>query len=325
MWVCDPVLNFRLRSDLVTPEGPLNRDGFRTREFADKLPGVFRVLALGDSCTFGVLASPGVPFGHVAVPYPRQLENLLTTRFGRERVEVLNAGIAGYNSFQGVLLLRTKLRGLEPDLITVRYGWNDSFMSWADPAGYREPESPLALRLQDLLLRTASYGFVRRLRLELLALRADPTLPVGVPTEWKPNVPVDLYAHNLRRMVELGRAQGAEVWLLTSPHALLIDEVRARVEEIPKLLLALNAIPSFERLAEIHDLYNQAVRDVGAKLNAPVVDMDAAYRQRSDEPLFFVSDFPHPTQAGHELEAQVLYARILAAGLLDGRAAAEAR
>ena len=321
VWACDPILNFKLRPDLIAGGQPLNAAGFRTHEFGPKAPGVFRILTLGDSCTFGIIATPEQPFAYIPEPYPVRLERLAAERLGPGRVEVLNAGIAGYNSFQGLMLLRTKLRGLEPDLITVRFGWNDHFMSAADPSGYREPDSRLVLRLQDLLLHTSLYGFFRRLDFELLALRAhaNPPPATSLPTEWRPNIPVDVYEHNLRRIVEVGHAQGAEVWLLTSPHAFLIDGNRGQQDKFPesaRLLLGLNAIPSFDRLIEIHESYNQATREVGAELHVPVIDMEAAYRSHASEPLFLSTDVPHPAPLGHALEAETLYARLLTEGLM---------
>ena len=324
MWACDPILNFKLRPDLIAGGKPLNRAGFRSREFTRKAPGVFRVLALGDSCTFGIIATEAQPVMYIPEPYPQRLERLVAERVGPGQLEVLNAGIAGYNSFQGLMLLRSKLRGLEPDLITVRFGWNDHFMSARNSSGYREPSSVPALILQDLLLRTALYGFFRRLNLEIQALRLRGSAPprAALPTEWIPNVPLEVYKHNLRRIVAVGHAQGAEVWLLTSPHAFLIDRNRGQQDKFPefaKSLLAFNALPSFDRLIEIHDSYNQATREVGAELRTPVIDMDAVYRAHAAEPLFLQTDVPHPTARGHALEAEALFSRMLAEGGVHSR------
>jgi lysophospholipase L1-like esterase len=323
MWACDPILNFKLRPDLIADGKPLNRAGFRSREFTRKAPGVFRVLSLGDSCTFGIVSSRAQGYEYIREPYPQRLERLVAERMGPGRLEVLNAGIAGYNSFQGLMLLRSKLRGLEPDLITVRFGWNDHFMSGEAPGayGYREPDSALAIGLQDLLLRTALYGFFRRLGFELQALRArgQPPRRPALPPEWIPNIPVEDYEHNLRRIVALGRAQGAEVWLLTSPHAFVIDSNRDQQDKFPRQVIAFNAFRSFDRLIEVHDRYNQATRELGAELHAPVLDMDAVYRAHASEPLFLQTDVPHPTAQGHALEAETLYTRLLAEGFLQPR------
>jgi hypothetical protein len=42
--------------------------------------------------------------------------------------------------------------------------------------------------------------------------------------------------------------------------------------------------------------------------------MDAAYRAHAAEPLFLQTDVPHPSARGHALEAETLYARLLAEG-----------
>ena len=84
------------------------------------------------------------------------------------------------------------------------------------------------------------------------ARAAKPLLPITYPTEWNPDIPLEAYKHNLRRIVELGRAQGAEVWLLTSPHAFLTDENRGQYDKFPntstgKGLLRINGLSIFDR------------------------------------------------------------------------------
>jgi lysophospholipase L1-like esterase len=326
-WACDPILYFKPNPAQRPGGQPMNRADFRTHEFTPKPPGIYRILSLGDSCTFGIVTT--TVFEYIPEPYPARLERMVAERAGAGKVEVLNAGVAGYTSFQGVMLLRTKLRGLHPGLITVRYGWNDHFMGAMGPGhSFREPEGAFALAAQDLLLRTKLYPFVKRLDLEIQALHPPPKPSIeSIPKEWKPTVPLEQYKHNLRRMVELGRSQGAAVWLLTSPHAFLIDSNRGHYDQFRKTfngqsILVWNAIPTFERLIEIHESYNAATREVGAELGVPVVDMDAIYRQHASEPLFTAYDIPHPTQEGHNLEAEALYERLLAEGIVKPGVAA---
>jgi lysophospholipase L1-like esterase len=321
VWACDPILNFKLKPSLLVRGQPLNRAGFRSREFTAKPEGVFRVLSLGDSCTFGIITRR--TFEYIPEPYPQRLERLAAERLGAGKIEVLNAGVAGYNSFQGVMLMRTKLRDLEPDLVTVRYGWNDHFMAALDGGAYsyREPESAAVLAMQDLLLRTSLYGFFRRVAVDVRSLvAARPTGRVAaLPSEWRPTVPREAYRHNLRRIVQLARAEGARVWLLTSPHAFVTDANRDHYDDFPmsaKQLLVFNALPSFERLIEIHDDYNDVTREVGAELGVTVVDMDAIYRAHASEPLFLATDVPHPSERGHALEAETLFERLVAEGLV---------
>ena len=195
----------------------------------------------------------------------------MAERIGPGRLEVLNAGVAGYNSFQGVMLLRTKLRGLEPDLITVRFGWNDHFMSASpDANGYREPDSALALGFQDLMLRTSLYGFFRRLNFELQALRARANPPPA--SSAADRVDAERPARRLQAQPAADRRLGACAGR-RGVAAHLAARLRHRQQprqarRVPELeaVLAFNGIPSFDRLIEIHDSYNQATREVGAEL-----------------------------------------------------------
>lgn len=311
LWVCDPILHFRANPRLRPNDQPLNSAGFRGPEFGPKRPSVYRVLALGDSCTFGVIAHEAL--GFVAQPYPLRLERLVERRNGSGRVEVLNAGSPGYNSFQGLLLLRSRLRGLDPDLVTVRFGWNDHFLSpLGEASALREPDSALALALEDWLLRSRLYAFVRRLGLELRALREPPRDARAAwrgTRGWRPTIPIEDYARNLRRIVELARERGAEAWLLTAPHNPDPNPSAARE-------LAARNRTSFRHLLQVHEAYGEALRRVGRETGALVVDMEAVYRRHAGEPVFLPTDAVHPSQGGHNLEAETLYAALVRRGVI---------
>jgi lysophospholipase L1-like esterase len=314
LWVCDPILHFKANPALRPNDQALNREGFRSAEFGPKRPGVYRILALGDSCTFGYIAHATI--GFVAQPYPLRLERLVERRNGPGRIEVLNAGQPGYNSFQGLLLLRTKLRGLEPDLVTVRFGWNDHFLSpLGEPSPFREPDSALGLALEDLWLRSKLYAFVRRLGLELRALREpprDPRAALRAAREWRPTIPIGDYARNLRRIVDVARGLGAEAWLLTAPRNPDPNAKAARE-------LAVHNRTSFRHLMEAHDAYGEALRRVGQETGALVVDLEAVYARHAGEPVFIPTDVVHPSQGGHHLEAETLYAALARRGVIEAR------
>lgn len=325
LWACDPVLNFKLRPDLLVDGKLLNLAGFRTHEFTPKSPGSYRVVSLGDSCTFGMLITD--KFEWIPDPYPAKLEKLAAERVGPGKVEVLNAGTPGYNSYQGLMLLRGKLRKLAPDLVTIRFGWNDHLMSRAGRDKFEETQNPVLRMLEDAALRTTLYPFVLRLGLEWQAWRSPTvgkTTVSDIPKVWKPNVPLDQYKANLRRMVEIVRGRGADVWLLTAPHAFLIDKNVGKYDEFPntmsaRALMSFSAIPTYERFIEIHDSYTNATRAVGAELGVTVVDMEVIYRQHADEDLFTSTDMPHPTQLGHDLEAETLYALMVEKGIIPAQ------
>lgn len=84
-----------------------------------KAEGELRLLFLGDSSTFGY----GVGAGETFV---ERTEGLLAERFPALRIECINAGVPGYTLFQGWRWLVTRGLSLEPDLLVVDFGWNES-------------------------------------------------------------------------------------------------------------------------------------------------------------------------------------------------------
>src|SRR6185295_13051929 len=86
--------------------------GFRGREHAvPKPPGAFRILGLGDSFTFGRHAPDEV--------YLELLEARLRAR--GFPVDVINAGVPGYDTAQELGQLRKAGLGLGPDLVLLGF------------------------------------------------------------------------------------------------------------------------------------------------------------------------------------------------------------
>src|SRR5438445_11538862 len=80
----------------------INSRGFVGPEF-DERPrsGVYRIIAVGDSCTFGT--------GFWQLGYPSMLERFLNRGARSRQFEVINAGIEGYNSTFALDRIRDEL------------------------------------------------------------------------------------------------------------------------------------------------------------------------------------------------------------------------
>src|SRR5262245_3893303 len=103
----------------------LNSRGFRGKEFSDKKkPGVIRVVTLGESSTFGLLARDDET-------YPYVLEQLLNGQCGRE-FEVINLGIPHLRSNHVLALFLAEALPLDADVITYYQGSNDNLPNDAD-------------------------------------------------------------------------------------------------------------------------------------------------------------------------------------------------
>lgn len=110
-----------------------NRHGFRDREFGPRPPGVFRIVAVGDSFTFG----NGVAAG---ARYSALLEQALGNGF-----EVLNLGTPGFNTPEIAATLRSPVPSLQPDFVLVQWFVND-----VEGAGRERPRYQPMLPVPEL-------------------------------------------------------------------------------------------------------------------------------------------------------------------------------
>lgn len=97
----------------------INSLGLRGEELSKVKPHMgVRILALGDSMTFGMS-------GEQEDCYPAQLQKLLRSRFPVRPTEVANAGILGYTTLQEEAILKQLYPGLRPDIVILFWFHND--------------------------------------------------------------------------------------------------------------------------------------------------------------------------------------------------------
>jgi len=125
----DPEIAHALRpeQEAFTHDQPVsvNSRGLRDAEYArEPAAGVRRILALGDSQTFG----NGLP---LADTWPKQLERRLgAAAAGPLRWEVLNAGIPGTDTWQHEILLRRLLAAYRAQAVVLAFYVNDVSPRW---------------------------------------------------------------------------------------------------------------------------------------------------------------------------------------------------
>jgi len=98
-----------------------NSDGYRGTALAPA-GAKRRVLALGDSVTFGLGVAD-------AQSWPRQLQDKLNAASGTDAWEVVNMGTPGYAALQGLRTLDKYGLSLAPDVVIACFGQND-FDTW---------------------------------------------------------------------------------------------------------------------------------------------------------------------------------------------------
>jgi len=294
LYVPDAELFFRLAPDLDVPKTgnprifDLRTDsrGLRSAEPAlPKPPGTYRVLAVGDSCTFGSGAGQ-------ADTWPAQLERELSRARGDLRFEVLNAGVPGFTSYQALRYLEIEGFDLEPDAIAFTTAVNDA--SPATAGGKRRFGDGIMLsdrEYGDALHSNRRLGITRLLwRAGLLGgglLGGGPAAPGGV----KRRVSPEEYSRNLEAFAAESRRRGILPLVVAWP-------LKTQAAEPP-------ADTEIERTLA---LYNRRAAEAARSQGAVFVDLVAGLRGR--EALFI--DAVHMGAQGYGVVAEQVAAAILA-------------
>ncbi len=141
-----------------------NSQGLREAKFiAEKHPGTFRIVVIGDSITFG----QGV---NEKETYPRVLEQQLREKSGWKNCEVVNVSRRGAGPGEYLRYLRLAIRKLNPDLIVLGfYTLND--------CPVRQPYVPrnakeLEKLKQDILRESQEHWLMQSVGVRLVYRRA---------------------------------------------------------------------------------------------------------------------------------------------------------
>lgn len=276
----DPVLLWQPRN-----EPPYNRQRLKgPLASIPKPPDVFRIVAYGDSNTDGPDTGD----------WPTQLGKLLRDREAADRpdrgrkIEVLNAGVAGYSSYQGRLRFEQQAAQLEPDLVLVSFGWNDAADALGHPDRSFEPPPRPAVALQRLLLRLQSYRLLRSWTATSVAAQSGRRVP-----------PED-YLENLTAFVDVAAKRGTRVVLLTRP-------TRENPAQLAK------HAPNWRAFVPE---YSDVLRSFARHRDTPLIDVNAHFL-RNESPSHHFADECHFSALGREQMAEFIANELAGAGLLD--------
>jgi lysophospholipase L1-like esterase len=203
-----------------------NSLGYRNGEFPAKKPeGVFRIVLLGGSSTYNI----GIDDNNKT--WAAQLERILRDKYGYKNVEVINAGVGGYNSWETLINLEFRVLDVDPDLIIEYEGTNDVHARFVDPASYRGDDSGRRKQWDPPSIFFLEHSALFRVILRKL----DVTEQVGIgnfitprDTAYGPvsvakrdpmglldaNPPV-YFRRNLNNMVAIAKANGVEILFST--------------------------------------------------------------------------------------------------------------
>jgi len=271
----------------------VNAQGLREdNDLGPKAPGAYRILALGDSFTMGV----GVEAPETFV---ERLEASLDLASAGTRVEVVNAGVAGYGTVQSVDQLATRGLALEPDMVLLFFFVGNDVDDNARPSnvvrdGYlvdpgSAPKGMLPEPVRRWLgLHSHLYHLAWPLKARLLGggedrdaarrhslarLAATPTGPGWEATD-----------HALRRLADLAARHGLVAGVVLIPD---------RLQTSPELWRRAVG-PEGER----PDAPNAHLRRLCSSAGLPVLDLLPALSEPGAGPAYYFPEDHHLTSEG---------------------------
>ena len=262
----------------------INSDGRRDKEISKKKIKP-RIIALGNSCTFGW----GIDSDLI---YTRRLEQILD-----ERYQIINAGVPGYSSFQGQVYFESELVKLKADYVLILFGWNDH---WAAANGIADKEqrllSQFIINLQNMLSNFHLYRAIKKILLSSIESDIDSLFDRQDPVY---RVSLADYEKNIRSICQAVRNNQAIPVLITAP------------------------IPSLENyyspgsrswLHQYHEYYNQTIRKIVRQDSVLLVEAALEFDKYTNLYDDASLDPIHFNTKGHQLLAQLIAVQISASG-----------
>ncbi|NDD30889.1 MAG: SGNH/GDSL hydrolase family protein [Proteobacteria bacterium] len=259
----------------------------------------YRILCLGDSQAIAI--DPGFDIPHA---YPKLLKGLLEKRFPKARFEVINAGVPGFSSWQGLLLAR-RLVDLRPDLLIFCFGHHDGTPSLGKDSDVITDDRRVHA-MRSLMYRSQLCLLIRTLAIKTHE-RSEERKIAGHEEAPTCRVPLDEYERNLEAVAALGSARGIRVAFMVEPQS----QRSFQADEKPRVSKTKAATASRREdgapLNAERNRHADAMRRVSAKTGALLLDVRGELDKQTDDDEHACFDSPvHLTRRGHQRVAELL-------------------
>lgn len=289
-----------------------NQFGYRGAEVAIPKPaGVFRIVSLGASTTYGFGVKPDEA-------YPAQLQQILRDQYGYTNVEVVNAGVLGYTTWESLTNLEFKVLELQPNLVIYYEAINDvDQRMYTDPGcfGGIQPLRGLSVlhgmwkTQYDQIFPSALYRFIAinlgwmknptalDFAFDAPTVQADcqSATPVTQEQALAANPPI-YYERNLRNIIAIAQANGVKVMISRWIY--------------PTSKLVSFALPDY--MLQAAEDHNAIAKKLADEMGVPYYDLAADFKYGADEWWTGV----HMTAKGLHQQASLYAAYLIKQNLL---------
>ena len=233
--------------------------------------------------------------------YPEYVKDLLEKRKEIKTVKILNAGVIGWSSYQGLQLLKREILDLKPKIVTIYFGWNDHWRGF----GIEDKE------IANLNARW--YRFIDNFKLAQLASKAY------VHAKYKNDLRIvrtrvtpEDFRKYLTEMVTLLKNDEIVPVLVTAPTSYFKKDELFTLA--PRWAYDVSDIEPF------HLRYAQIVRDVAKKQEVILVDLLDSFNSRFSKKELkrnYIPDAIHMNKNGDKLAAEEILKVLEESGALE--------
>lgn len=283
-----------------------------------KPDGVFRVVAVGGSTTFGHALDTDESWA-------AQLQTILRDEYGIPRAEVVNLGNPGYFSLDSVVNFATRGLAYQPDMVIVYHGVNDAVVRmYTDSACYLGDTPLHGFGMDRGIWQYDAQSLPASTLYRVLAYNAGafenpaefthrmehtgfcpPEVQNISPVDNLANHPPTYFARNLRTIA--GTAAAHDVDVMLSTFAWHVAGAQASLDENPELYHTAALLTAI-------DEQNALVREIAAETDALLADFAADV---DANPAYWQGDQVHQTAEGARAQA-AYYAALLADTITAG-------
>jgi len=227
------------------------------------------------------------------------LRDKIQDDFEDSEIQILNAGVGGWSTYQGLVQLKRDILPLKPNVVTIYYGWNDHWLGF----GVEDKEIALFNSKYYRLLNSTKLFQLYAKSYVNLKYRSDQRII-------KTRVTPEDFRGNLTEMVVDSKKHGVVPLLLTAPTSFTPGEEPQSLKT--RWFYYLDA------LLPTHNLYAEIVREVAASEDALLVDLHKLFDGFAvDKRKSLIPDGIHASEEGDQIIAEEMYAVLEKAGILE--------
>ena len=261
-FIYDPRLLWRPR---VSGGTIFNKQGFRGETINNKNLHYYKILTIGDSNTLG-------PATAEDKSWPHYLEELLQKN--NEEVVVINAGVWGYSSFQGVRRFKDFLP-YKPNIVLISFGSNDATLVFRPDKKWSKQS-------------VALFKFINKFKianlLAAVSFKASVAINKTIDAGLAYRVSLEDYEKNLEEMISIARQNNIIPILLTRPFT------------------GSSHSPFWWK--NFAPAYNKVIIKVGQENNVDYLDIYSLFENNKED--LFINE-SHFSDKGNKVMAEIIY------------------